>query len=404
MALFFNRKSKEPKVVPLGKGNSELVSSGTSDESVQKMFDALLEKEDKDFEKNSHPYSYIQDLEQTPIREVKLDGQMYYVCARSTNAHIEAGDPRNSHEVSNDKKLSLYVITPNGSIIRYDEKTIDPVDIHDHSVLDINEIRKKTTNQDLADVIDKFFLVTPEERQAFNAGTKHPDMYRQINPKDFAEEVKGFAAYPYDTHYTPQYYAKSARISARPGKVGEKITTVMKDRHKETTNTVKNEGDMVATNPNGEQYIIDAKTFAKKYEIDPKNPDKYRPTGGPQEFMTLGENVMFKAPWGEQMMIKKGGVLNVTNMDDIYGIQQAEFQETYAPCDKDGNFSRQSLRKLLREAQTAGERKHLATQLNQGDEKRNARAEELHKMRKTRDKYNVAKTALAARRAKTGGE
>ena len=41
MALFFNRKPKEPSVVPLGKHNSELVSSGTSDESVQKMFDAI---------------------------------------------------------------------------------------------------------------------------------------------------------------------------------------------------------------------------------------------------------------------------------------------------------------------------------------------------------------------------
>jgi hypothetical protein len=384
----------------LGKGNSELVSSGTSDESVQKMFDAILEKEDKEFEKHKHPYTYVQDLEQSPVREVKLNGEIYYVCARSTNAHIEGGDPRNSYDVSNEKKLSLYVLAPNGSITRYDEETVAPANIHDHSVLDINEIRKKTTNQDLADVIDKFFLVTPEERQAFNAGEKHPDMYTQINPKDFVKGIKEFEPF----HYEPQYYAKSARISARPGKVGEEITTVMKDGHKETTNTVKNEGDMVATNPNGEQYIIDAKTFAKKYEIDPHNPERYRPVGGAQEFMTLGGNVMFKAPWGEQMMIKKGGVLNVTNMDDIYGIQQQEFQETYAPCDKDGNFSRQSLRKLLREAHTAGERKHLATQLNQGDEKRNARAEELHKMRKTRDEYNVAKAALVARRAKTGGE
>lgn len=414
MGLFFNRKPKEPKVVPLGQNNSELISSGTSDKSVQKMFDALLEKEDKDFDKNNHTYSYIQDLEQSPIREVKLDGQTYYVCARSTNAHIEEGDPKNSHAVSNEKKLSLYVLAPNGSITRYDEETVAPANIHDHSVLDINEVRKRTTNQDLADVIDKFFLVTPEERQAFNAGEKHPDMYRQINPKDFAEEktTEYLSTASYTDmrvrvpkkDYQPKYYAKSARISARPGKVGEEITTKMKDGHKETTNVVENEGDMVATNPSGEQYIIPAETFANKYEPDPNNPGRYRPIGGAQEFITLDENVMFRAPWGQQMFIKKGGVLNITKRDDIYGIQQAEFQETYAPCDENGRFSRQSLRKMLREAHTAGERRHLATQLSLGDEDRNKSAKKLHEMRKTRDEYNAAKAALVARRAKTGGE
>ena len=42
--------------------------------------------------------------------------------------------------------------------------------------------------------------------------------------------------------------------------------------------------------------------------------------------------------------------------------------------------------------------------LKQGDNDRNARATELHKMRKTVDEYNAARTALAARRAKSGGE
>lgn len=408
MGLFFSRKPKEPKVVPMGKDNGELISSGTSDETVQKMFEAILEKEDKDFEKNSHPYSYIQDLEQTPIRAVRLAGQEYYVCARSTNAHIERGDPRNSHHVSNEKKLSIYVLSPNGSVTRYDHKTEAPANSHDHSLLDINEIRKQTTDKDLAGAIDKFFLASSDEHRAFNAGERHPDIYRKINPKDFAEDQK----YEYNMgwrnvrqprkDYEPKYYAKSARIAARPGKVGEEIITVMKDGHKETKNTVKNEGDMVATNPSGEQYIIDAKTFAKKYEIDPSNPKQYRPVGGPQEFITLKENVMFTAPWGEKMMIKKGGALNVTNMDDIYGIQQAEFQETYAPCDENGRFSRTSLRKMLREASNTSERKHLAAQLKQGDKDRNDRATELHKMRKTREEYNAVVRAVRNKRQAGG--
>ena len=135
-------------------------------------------------------------------------------------------------------------------------------------------------------------------------------------------------------------YAKTARITAREGKVGEEIVTRMADGHEETRNTVKAEGDMVAKNPNGEEYIIDAKTFAKKYEVDPANPKQYRPKGGAQEFLFLQEDVQFTAPWGEEMDIKAGGVLNVTGRDsgDIYGIQRKEFNQTYAMCDKQGNI------------------------------------------------------------------
>lgn len=135
-------------------------------------------------------------------------------------------------------------------------------------------------------------------------------------------------------------YAETARIKARPGIVGEEIVTKMSDGHTETKSTVQSEGDMVVTNPDGEQYIVDEKTFAKKYELDPVSPNRYRPTGGAQQFLFLHEDVEFTAPWGEQMSIKKGGVLNITGRDqgDIYGIQRNEFDNTYAPCDKNGNL------------------------------------------------------------------
>lgn len=44
------------------------------------------------------------------------------------------------------------------------------------------------------------------------------------------------------------------------------------------------------------------------------------------------------------MTIKSGGYLNITNLDDIYGIQEAEFKETYASCDEKGIFSDKNLR------------------------------------------------------------
>ena len=85
-----------------------------------------------------------------------------------------------------------------------------------------------------------------------------------------------------------EYYAKTARISARPGVVGEKIVTTLANGHQETINVAK-AGDMVATNPGGEQYVISAETFKKKYEIDPNNPKVYRPKGGAQQFLRLDD-------------------------------------------------------------------------------------------------------------------
>lgn len=137
----------------------------------------------------------------------------------------------------------------------------------------------------------------------------------------------------------PKLYAKTARIQARPGKVGEEIVTKMKNGLEETRNIVQ-EGDMVVTNPDGEQYIIKKEVFEKKYEIDPANPKQFRPKGGAQEFITVTEDIEFTAPWGEKMTILAGGVLNISGRDsgDIYGIQKEEFNQTYAPCDKEGNI------------------------------------------------------------------
>lgn len=155
----------------------------------------------------------------------------------------------------------------------------------------------------------------------------------EINPKEYVEMRLSAGD-------KPLLYAKTARVMARVGIVGEKIVTKMSDGHIETTNTVKSEGDMVITNPTGEEYIISAEIFAKRYEIDPANQKLYRPKGGAQQFLFLKEDVEFIAPWGEKQSVKKGGVLSISGRDsgDIYGIQRKEFLETYAPCDKNGNI------------------------------------------------------------------
>lgn len=156
------------------------------------------------------------------------------------------------------------------------------------------------------------------------------ELKSQAEVKEFVEDALANGAKPF-------LAAKSARIKARPAKAGEVVVTKTANGVEETKNTAK-EGDMIAKNPGGEEYIINAATFAKKYEVDPSNPEQYRPKGGAQKFITLKDDLSFPAPWGEQMNIKAGGVLNISNLDDIYGIQKEEFKDTYKRCDKDGNI------------------------------------------------------------------
>ncbi|MCQ2741185.1 MAG: hypothetical protein MJ210_03615 [Alphaproteobacteria bacterium] len=138
----------------------------------------------------------------------------------------------------------------------------------------------------------------------------------------------------------PVYFVKTARITARPGVPGETIVTKLADGHIETENSNIEEGDMVATNKTGEQYVIKADAFKERYEIDPSNPKFYRPKSGPQMFLRLKEDITFKASWGEQDM-RKGDWLNITDMEtkgEVRGVAQKEHSETYAPCTPDGKF------------------------------------------------------------------
>ncbi len=125
--------------------------------------------------------------------------------------------------------------------------------------------------------------------------------------------------------------AKDVTIQARPATPGEEITTVMKDGHVETKNIAK-PGDMVVTNPGGEQYIVSGEKFPKKYV--PTDADGvFKPAGGPAKIELVDHNISFKAPWGEDMKIKAGGVLVNNGNGDIYGIQPDEYKQTYKLTD-----------------------------------------------------------------------
>ena len=128
-----------------------------------------------------------------------------------------------------------------------------------------------------------------------------------------------------------QRYIKTVKIQARKGILGEEIVTKMSNGHIETKSVVKTEGDMIITNPSGEQYRISAEMFEKRYTPDTEKAGWYFSKPVPQTMMFIDEDISFKAHWGEDMHIKAGGVLNITDMErgEIYGIQLPEFKETY---------------------------------------------------------------------------
>lgn len=86
---------------------------------------------------------------------------------------------------------------------------------------------------------------------------------------------------------------------------------------------------MIVKNPDGEEYIVKPETFARKYK---KTEQKgvYQPVSDPIKYVTLKNDIVFMAPWGEEMFGVKGAALNVSNLDDIYVIQNEAFNKTYS--------------------------------------------------------------------------
>ena len=138
---------------------------------------------------------------------------------------------------------------------------------------------------------------------------------------------------------------KFARIIARQGNVGEIVETYTQNGLLEKSASVgldattQQPGWVVTkVDENGNviidefghrnEWIIEDFTFRRKYEVDPENPDLFKPVGGPQQFVQLPINVTV-TQWGSEMNIAAGGWLNVPNLDDVYGISQRDFEDTY---------------------------------------------------------------------------
>ena len=178
-------------------------------------------------------------------------------------------------------------------------------------------------------------------RSSSFAHTNAEEVYRKID--DINKYIK--ITYPLNVSIAAK---KNGYITARMAEAGEKISVMTADG-KEEAQEVAKPGDWVATrvyedgtphvdeHGNTNSWLMSADTLVKKYNIsqDLGNGEAvFAPKGKEQKFMCVSENIALSVPWGENgapvtQYIKEGGWLNITNRNDVYGVAEQEFAETY---------------------------------------------------------------------------
>ncbi len=168
--------------------------------------------------------------------------------------------------------------------------------------------------------------------------------YREVDTKEYVEA--GLADGSLEVFEATKY----ARIAAVQGEIGQEVISWSEDADgnpiqekvaKVEADPETGEPGWVVTKTDGEgkpvidknghtnQWIIEDSKFKKKYEVDPDHPDIFKPVGGPQKFVQTKENLtLFQ--WGEKENIAKGGYINITDPNDMYGISARDFDSTYA--------------------------------------------------------------------------
>jgi hypothetical protein len=145
---------------------------------------------------------------------------------------------------------------------------------------------------------------------------------------------------------TAPIYKKQGEVKALIAQGGEVIVTKLADGSTETTNTA-NPGDAIVTNPGGEQYIVQASTFERRYET------KIGPDGTPEAgtYSARGYIRAINNPFASRIaMMAEWGQMQEGDEDakiaDIYDdktgtlagqpyiIGKEEFGQTYKPTEQ----------------------------------------------------------------------
>lgn len=140
---------------------------------------------------------------------------------------------------------------------------------------------------------------------------------------------------------------KMGKIKARPGIVGERVTSWSTDSkgyeilEKEAVVKLDENGTpgwvvtkiddncevVIDQNGHSNQWIIEALIFKRKYE-ETDSPGIFKPAGGIQKFLKLLEAISI-VQWQEEMNVDCGGYVNITDHEDMYVISCRDFEETY---------------------------------------------------------------------------
>jgi hypothetical protein len=108
------------------------------------------------------------------------------------------------------------------------------------------------------------------------------------------------------------------------------VVTVTSDG-KETEN-VAEPNDIIMSGPSKEQYVVKPEKFPKLYTG--KVGGTVTPEQSPRivaRVDSIDQPITFKAPWGEDMILKRGDYLVKDGDQGYYRIAQKEYDETYNP-------------------------------------------------------------------------
>lgn len=135
-----------------------------------------------------------------------------------------------------------------------------------------------------------------------------------------------------------------SRVIARKGIPGEKIETfTAKGLEMVDTIKVDDKGrpDYVVTmaDKNGNPIVIDDEGHYNSYintaEFFEKDKEHigngvYRQIPSPRKFVEIPEDIIISCSWDPEMRLHKGDLLNITDMNNIYGIERSAFETTHA--------------------------------------------------------------------------
>lgn len=107
-----------------------------------------------------------------------------------------------------------------------------------------------------------------------------------------------------------------------------KIMTVLPDG-KETEN-IAMKGDIIMSGVSREKYVVKAAKFSKLYTGSIGSTVNPEQTPRMVARYTDSKSITFKAPWGEDMIVKQGDyIVSEADGNGYYRIAKAEFERTY---------------------------------------------------------------------------